>query len=233
MTTTHNLDLTPFGFTPTESAAYGMLVTAGPSTGYGVAKALGIARANAYQALDGLVMKGAAGIAALDPKIYRATAANAVLAAISREQAAKLETLEQQLGTMQGTGEPATVSFEGDRELRALVLRTAARQQGVVRMVADADILVASLPVWRKRAADRHATELLPIGDLPDDFPIECLPALDASAMRQRFDGIPVLVSTPDAAIMGSARNGRLGGIWSSDPLFIGAAWVAVDGLKA
>src|SRR5437773_10607884 len=55
-----NVDLTPFGFTPTESVVYAALLQLGPSTGYGVSRATRLARANAYGALAGLVTRGAA-----------------------------------------------------------------------------------------------------------------------------------------------------------------------------
>src|SRR2546430_13875441 len=48
------VDLTPFGFTPTESQVYGALLRLGPSTGYAVAHATRVARANTYRALEGL-----------------------------------------------------------------------------------------------------------------------------------------------------------------------------------
>ena len=44
-----------FGFTPTETKVYESLLRLGPSTGYAVAKDVRLARANVYQALDGLV----------------------------------------------------------------------------------------------------------------------------------------------------------------------------------
>src|SRR2546428_4922213 len=53
-------DLTPFGFTTTESLVYRTLLHLGPATGYAVARAARLARANAYGALDGLVTRGAA-----------------------------------------------------------------------------------------------------------------------------------------------------------------------------
>src|SRR5438874_238681 len=46
------VDLTPFGFTPTESQVYGALLRLGPSTGYAVAHATRVARANTYGALE-------------------------------------------------------------------------------------------------------------------------------------------------------------------------------------
>src|SRR5437773_1983544 len=54
------LDLTPFGFTATESLAYAALLRLGPSTGYAVAHATRVARANTYGALEGLVSRTAA-----------------------------------------------------------------------------------------------------------------------------------------------------------------------------
>src|SRR5437899_2066439 len=54
------LDLTPFGFTATESLAYAALLRLGPSTGYAVAHAARVARANTYGALEGLVGRTAA-----------------------------------------------------------------------------------------------------------------------------------------------------------------------------
>jgi len=41
------VDLTPFGFTPTESVVYSALLRLGPATGYGVSRATRLARANA------------------------------------------------------------------------------------------------------------------------------------------------------------------------------------------
>ena len=40
------IDLTPFGFTPTESRIYQVLLEGGPGTGYAIAQAAGLARAN-------------------------------------------------------------------------------------------------------------------------------------------------------------------------------------------
>src|SRR5207253_1534658 len=61
------VDLTPFGFTATESAVYAALLRLGPATGYGVGRATRLARANAYAALEGLVTRGAAQRAAGRP----------------------------------------------------------------------------------------------------------------------------------------------------------------------
>ena len=90
------IDLTPFGFTPTETLAYDALLDLGPASGYAVAKQLGIARANAYQALNGLVTKGAATLIDDNPQRFRAVRPDALLARISSEEAGKLARLERE-----------------------------------------------------------------------------------------------------------------------------------------
>jgi sugar-specific transcriptional regulator TrmB len=64
------LDLTSFGFTPTESLVYEVLLKHGSGTGYAIARAAGLARANAYSALEGLVSKGAARVEGGRPRRY-------------------------------------------------------------------------------------------------------------------------------------------------------------------
>src|SRR2546425_11713025 len=66
-----DVDLTPFGFTPTESVVYAALLRLGPSTGYGGGHATRLARANAYAALAGLVTRGAAHRTPRRPVQYR------------------------------------------------------------------------------------------------------------------------------------------------------------------
>ncbi|HET7041665.1 MAG TPA: helix-turn-helix domain-containing protein, partial [Gemmatimonadales bacterium] len=85
------LDLTPFGFTPTETRMYATLVSFGPGTGYALAQAAGLARANAYSALEGLVSKGAARVDGGRPKRYRPESGAALLSQLSDRQAAALE----------------------------------------------------------------------------------------------------------------------------------------------
>ena len=65
------LDLTPFGFTPTEGVVYKVLLRDGPGTGYAIAPRPDSPRANAYSALEGLTGKGAARVEAGRPKRYR------------------------------------------------------------------------------------------------------------------------------------------------------------------
>src|ERR671924_212065 len=94
------IDLTRFGFTPTESLVYEVLLTGGPRTGYAIAPSAGLARANAYSALEGLVTKGAARVDGGRPKRYRPEAPAALIARISTDHGQALEQLSRELDTV-------------------------------------------------------------------------------------------------------------------------------------
>src|SRR3954468_16108642 len=94
------LDLTYFGFTPTESLVYEVLLTGGPGTGYAIARSAGLARANAYSALEGLVTKGAARVEGTRPKRYRPEPPTALIARIANDHGLALERLTSELETI-------------------------------------------------------------------------------------------------------------------------------------
>src|ERR671925_1241432 len=91
------LDLTHFGFTPTESLVYEVLLTKGPGTGYAIARTAGLARANAYSALEGLVAKGAARLEPGRPRRYRPEVPSGLIARISNAHGLALERLSREL----------------------------------------------------------------------------------------------------------------------------------------
>src|SRR5918993_1855611 len=92
-------DLTHFGFTPTEGLVYQVLLTNGPGTGYALARAAGLARANAYSALEGLVAKGAARVDGGRPKQYRPEPPAGLIARITTDHGQALELLSRELAS--------------------------------------------------------------------------------------------------------------------------------------
>ncbi len=92
--------LTPFGFTELESRLYGELVKRSPATGYGLGKAVGKATANAYQALNGLVRKGAVIADDGDPRTYRAVPPAELFAALRGDFAGKADSAEAALASL-------------------------------------------------------------------------------------------------------------------------------------
>src|SRR2546429_427309 len=106
--TTMAADLTPFGFTTTESLVYTTLLRLGPVTGYAVARAARLARANAYGALDGLVTRGAAARIPGRPARYRPADPQALIAQITAIHGEALDRLNRALADVAGAEGPAS-----------------------------------------------------------------------------------------------------------------------------
>src|SRR5205807_1925362 len=107
------VDLTPFGFTPTESQVYGALLRLGPSTGYALAHATRVARANTYGALEGLAGRAAAIRLPGRPARYRAVDPRALVAQLAAEQGQALDRLSQALRDSSEPVEPESRAVAG------------------------------------------------------------------------------------------------------------------------
>ncbi|HEX2682058.1 MAG TPA: helix-turn-helix domain-containing protein, partial [Candidatus Dormibacteraeota bacterium] len=114
------IDLTPFGFTPTESQVYGALLRLGPATGYAVAHATRVASANAYGALEGLAHRAAAIRLAGRPLRYRAADPRALIAQLAAEQGEALDRLSRALRDAAAPPEPEIRAVTGTRALTNL-----------------------------------------------------------------------------------------------------------------
>src|SRR5688572_11869685 len=130
------IDLTHFGFTPTESLVYEVLLTGGPGTGYALARAAGLARANAYSALEGLVSKGAARVEGGRPRQYRPEPPTSLIARISNDQGLALERLSADLETIAVPATPTVVEIETIRAVLQLITHDIARASRSVALVA-------------------------------------------------------------------------------------------------
>ncbi len=225
-----SVDLTDFGFTPTETQAYLALVEAGPSSGYALAKRLSVARANAYQALNGLVTKEAAVVVDRDPTIFRAVAPPTLLARITRDQSARLDLLERALTRLGTAGEPAVVPFRGTAELEALALRTAVRAP-TVSCFAPPELLRSLAPIWRARAANDRPTALYAIGEPSDPLPFTLQRQLPTAQVTERFGGEIAGLLTDAAGILVRLDLDAVEGFWFSDPLLLGTLRAALTAL--
>ena len=218
-----DIDLTPFGFTPTENLAYGALLDLGPSSGYAVAKELSIARANAYQALNGLVAKGGAAITADQPRRFRAERPDAILARVIGIEAQKLDALETQIQTIGRQGGSALVAVKGKRAVLDITLRTLAREPDEVTCIGAADLLAALGPAWRRRALDSRRSSVWLIGDDPGGLPVPTRGGIDPTKSEELFSGLVFLLLAGDVAIIARVGDGDLSGYWTSDITIVGA----------
>lgn len=87
------MDLVRFGFTPTEAKVYLALLSISPATGYAVAQVARLARANTYDALEGLTGRGAVTRLPGRPVRYAALDSDALVLRLRREYSSDLDSL--------------------------------------------------------------------------------------------------------------------------------------------
>jgi sugar-specific transcriptional regulator TrmB len=225
------LDLTPFGFTPTESNAYGALLELGPSSGYAVARALSIARANAYQALDGLVAKGAAVLVSEEsPRRFRAVQPRAVFAGILAAETRKLDQLEEQMLAQPQAGATPRMEIRGERALTDLAVRAIVRSDGDVLCVAHAGRLETLAPALRARAAAGKSTHVWAWGAVGEEFPVSVIRiGTDPPAAGAGGDIMLLVADGALAATFGSDPEG----VWSEGALHVAIVTAAIGHLTA
>jgi len=218
------LDLTPFGFTQTETRMYSTLVTFGPGTGYALAQAAGLARANAYSALEGLVTKGAARVDGVRPKRYRPETGAALMARLGDRQAAALDRLEIALGSLKAPDGPAMVELETERACWQALGRDIARATERVWLCAPPEAYLSLAPVLRRAAGAVPDTVLLATAPVTVDFATVTRIALD------RWPGEPVLAVVDDrVAVLGRREGGHFEAQWSVSPAFVAGTAMAFE----
>ena len=210
------LDLTPFGFTPTESLVYATLLRLGPSTGYAVARGARLARANAYGALEGLVSRGAATRTPLPqrPARYRPADPQSLVAQLATLQGEALDRLSRELRDMSRPGDPVTREVSGGRAVANLVMQLVARAERSVQGIMALELWRPTLPAWR-RAGERADVRVRVRGGMPADAPAWLEPAAD--------DAPAATILLIDAAqlVMTTGEGDAIAGLWTSHPLFV------------
>lgn len=219
------LDLTRFGFTPTESLIYEVLLTNGPGTGYALARAAGLARANAYSALEGLVTKGAARVEGGRPKRYRPEAPAGLIARITTSQGLALDRLSSDLEALSVPSTPTVVEIESGRAVLQLLTHDVARASQSVSLLAPSDAFPLLAPALR-----RPVSAGLPV-DLYSLTPVDLgFVAVEAVPDGHGWPGMPIIAIVDDrSAVIASRGGSEVRGHWSTAPSFVAAARLALE----
>jgi sugar-specific transcriptional regulator TrmB len=222
------LDLTSFGFTPTESLVYEVLLTEGAGTGYAIARTAGLARANAYSALEGLVAKGAARVEGTRPKRYRPEAPAGLIARISNNHGLALERLSTELEEISVPNTPTVVEIESGRAMLQLITHDVARASRFVMLLAPPDAFPLLAPALRRPVSAELPVSLWSTGVVDLDF------ARVDVAREHRWPGMPIIAVVDDRSAVIGARNGNdVQGHWSTAPTLIAAARLALERFSA
>jgi len=222
-----HLDLTPFGFTPTESLVYEVLLTGGPGTGYAIARTAGLARANAYAALEGLVGKGAARAEEGRPKRYRPEPPTALLVRIMDGHGAALDALSATLEQVSVPASPTLVAVSNTRGALQLISHEAARARTSIQMLVPPDAYPVLTPALRRAAGAGVTLDLMSTGAVELPFATVRVVATDG-----RWPGQPVLVAVDGrSAILASRDGDHVEGHWGTAPTLVAAAGLAMEGM--
>jgi sugar-specific transcriptional regulator TrmB len=222
------IDLTPFGFTPTESLVYEVLLRNGPGTGYAIARAAGLARANVYSALEGLVTKGAARSDGGRPKRYAPEDSHAVLARIAASQGDALDRLSGELALLGTGGAPSVVEIASPRAALQLISRDAARATSSVELLAPPEAYPLLAPALRRPAGAGVPLKLLSTGPVSLDFA-----TVNVVAPAAGWPGAPLIALVDERAAVLAARQGNeVRGHWSTSPVLVAAARLAIAGFE-
>lgn len=210
--------LEKFGFTQTESKVYQELLKLGASTGYVVARELGIARANVYQALESLHRRGAARKTATSPVQYIAAGPAALVQELDRGFKRDLTELEDALHALP-LGASAAAQLE----------QLASREQLFNRASACADQarseLLAVLGPWaapifpriEAAAGRRVQTRVLSLGSPSPDGAVQR--AVTTEVLDEYWGGLPLIViADRDRAAAGILTDQNASGIMTTMP---------------
>jgi len=223
------LDLTPFGYTPTESLVYEVLLTGGPGTGYAIARTAGLARANAYSALEGLVAKGAARSDGGRPRRFRPEDTTALIARIANQHGQALDKLSADLEGLAAPSAPTVVEIDSPRAALQLISHDVARAVASVSLLAPPEAYPLLAPALRRTAAAGVALNLLSTAPVELDFT-----AVGPVATDDAWPGTPLICVVDERSAVVAYRQGsEVHGHWSTAPALVAAARLALAGYRA
>jgi sugar-specific transcriptional regulator TrmB len=219
------IDLTHFGFTPTESLVYEVLLTSGPGTGYAIARSAGLARANAYSALEGLVAKGAARVEGGRPRQYRPEAPAGLIARIAHNHGLALDRLSTDLETIAVPSTPTVVEIESGRAVLQLITHDVARASRSVGLLAPPDAFPLLAPALRRPVSASLPVSLWSTGPVDLGFA-----SVELVSGDHGWPGMPIIAVVDDrSAILGFRQGNEVRGHWSTAPAFVAAARLALE----
>lgn len=224
----HALDLTPFGFTPTESLVYEVLLRGGPGTGYAIARTAGLARANAYAALEGLVQKGVARAEEGRPKRYRPEPPAALLARILDRQGQAIDEVARTLDQLAAPPTPTLVEIASARAALQIASRETARATEQILLHAPPDAYPPLIPSLRKAAGGGVDLSLSATDPVELPFATVAVAPAGGTWPSQPF----LLVVDRRSALLATRDHDRVSGHWGQAATLVAATTLSIRSLR-
>ena len=198
-----------------------MLLTGGPGTGYSIARSAGLARANAYSALEGLVSKGAARADAGRPRRFRPESPTALIARITNDHSLAVERLGGDLESLSVPSSPTLLEIDSPRAALQLLGHEIARAQQSLTLLAPGDAYPVLGPSLRRPLGAGVPVRLFSMDQVELGFAdVEVLPDRGLA-----WPGAPLVAIVDDRSALIAARSGaEVTGHWSTSPVFVATA---------
>ena len=222
------LDLTPFGFTPTESLVYEVLLKSGPGTGYAIARTAGLARANAYAALEGLVHKGVARAEEGRPKRYRPEPPDTLLVRILDRQGLALDEIARSLEELGAPPTPTLVEITSARGAIQIASREAARAKVRVLLHAPPDAYPPLIPALRKAASSGVSLSLSATDTVELPFATVLVAPSGPGWPAQPF----LMVVDDRSALLATRDQDGVTGHWGQAATLVAATTLSIQSLR-
>jgi len=224
--------LTDLGLTPLEAEIYGHLASGSVDTGYGIAKALGKPRANVYQALRTLQLKGAVIADDGETQQCRAVPPGELLDRLERQFKERRARAEEELSRLPDPGTDARVyQLRSAEQVLERCRRMIAEAAEVVVVDAFPEPLAALVPDLEAAAA--RGVLVLAKTYAPQQIRgARVLLEPRAEHVRRRWpadwvnlvaDGSELLLALLRPSSGGGAETGVVQAVWSASPYL---AWI-------
>ncbi|HVM41892.1 MAG TPA: helix-turn-helix domain-containing protein [Gemmatimonadales bacterium] len=217
------MDLGRFGFTSTEARVYLALLRLSPATGYAVARAAGLARANTYGALETLAARGIVARLPGRPARFVAEDPEALVSRLGRQSQRDLEQLAHQLATVERRREGVHASafaLLADRDAvidRCVACAENAREE----ILAVVGPWAAELfPALSGPARPHLVVKVLSLGSPAPSGAV--VRAVHVSEIESYWGGLPIaLVADRRVAVCAVATAGASTGVSSEHPALV------------
>ena len=220
------IDLTHFGFTPTESLVYEVLLTgwarhrATPSpVPPGSPEPTRTARSRAWSP------RAPPGWTAAGPSATGPRPPPALIARISTDHGLALERLSTDLDAVSVPATPTLVEIESGRAVLQLITHDVARAAVSVALLAPADAYPLLAPALRRPYSAGLPLLLCATGPVDLGFAV-----VEVVQRDRAWPGMPIISVVDDRSAILAARQGsEVRGHWSTAPAFVAGARLALE----